>query len=145
MIEGVLLGTAVGDALGLPMEGLSAGVIEKRFRHLDRYQLFLGRGWVSDDTEQSALVAQSLVVGRGELEPTVRAFRRSMVGWFLRLPWGIGWATNSSGKYLLVPFACKLRKCCINLKPLAIITYDVGSHHLRPRYAQKQHARILAR
>lgn len=93
MIEGVLLGTAVGDALGLPMEGLSAGVIEKRFRHLDRYQLFLGRGWVSDDTEQSALVAQSLVVGRGELEPTVRAFRRSMVGWFLRLPWGIGWAT----------------------------------------------------
>jgi ADP-ribosyl-[dinitrogen reductase] hydrolase len=91
--EAVLLGTAIGDALGLACEGLSARVIAKRFGRVDRYRFFGATGRVSDDTEQSALVAQSLVRGRGELDDTVRAFRRAMVGWFWRLPWGIGWAT----------------------------------------------------
>ncbi len=92
-LAGTLLGTALGDALGLPMEMLSAKVIARRFPRLDRFHL-LGRvGFVSDDTEQSALVAQNLARHPGDIDGCVRAFRRSLLGWFLRLPWGIGLGT----------------------------------------------------
>ena len=92
-LAGALLGTALGDALGLPMEMLSARVIARRFPRLDRFHL-LGRvGFVSDDTEQSALVAQSLARHPRDPDGVVRAFRRSLLGWFLRLPWGIGLGT----------------------------------------------------
>lgn len=89
----VLLGTAVGDALGLAAEGLSAAAIARRWGRLDRYR-FLGRGgFVSDDTEQSALAAQALARHPDDPERFARSFRRSLVGWFWRLPWGIGMAT----------------------------------------------------
>ncbi|HVY31241.1 MAG TPA: ADP-ribosylglycohydrolase family protein [Polyangiaceae bacterium] len=92
-LAGVLLGTAVGDALGLPMEGMSAAAIARRYRRIDGYSLLGRRGFVSDDTEQSALVAACLSRHPDSLERCVRAFRRSLLGWFLRLPWGIGWGT----------------------------------------------------
>jgi ADP-ribosyl-[dinitrogen reductase] hydrolase len=95
-IAGTLLGTAVGDALGLPCEGMSAKRIARRFGRLDRYHLIGRTGYVSDDTEQSALVAQSLAKHPGDPERCARAFRRSLVGWFWRLPWGIGMATIRS-------------------------------------------------
>ncbi len=89
----VLLGTAVGDALGLAAEGMSARAIARRWGRLDRYR-FLGRsGFVSDDTEQSALAAQALARHPDDPERFARAFRRSLVGWFWRLPWGVGMAT----------------------------------------------------
>jgi ADP-ribosylglycohydrolase len=92
-IAGALLGTALGDALGLPMEMMSARVIARRFPRLDRFHLLGRTGFVSDDTEQSALVAQSLARAPGDLAGVVRAFRRSLLGWFARLPWGIGFGT----------------------------------------------------
>ncbi len=92
-LAGVLLGTAMGDALGLPTEGMSAAAVARDYPALERYR-WLGRtGFVSDDTEQTALVAQSLVRSPRDLEAFVRVFRRSLLGWFLRLPWGIGLAT----------------------------------------------------
>jgi ADP-ribosyl-[dinitrogen reductase] hydrolase len=95
-LAGTLLGTAVGDALGLPCEGMSARRIARRFGKLDRYRLLGRTGYVSDDTEQSALVAQSLARHPADPERCARAFRRSLVGWFWRLPWGIGMATIRS-------------------------------------------------
>jgi ADP-ribosyl-[dinitrogen reductase] hydrolase len=92
-LAGTLLGTALGDALGLPMEMLSARVIARRFRTLDRFYLLGRMGFVSDDTEQSALVAQSIARHPRDRDAAVRAFRRSLLGWFLRLPWGIGLGT----------------------------------------------------
>ena len=57
----------------------------------------LGRtGFVSDDTEQTALLAQSLVRHPADLDRCVEAFRKSLLGWFCRLPWGIGRATLRS-------------------------------------------------
>jgi len=50
-------------------------------------------GIVSDDTEQTALVAQCLARYPGDRAKFIRAFRRALLGWFLRMPWGIGWAT----------------------------------------------------
>jgi ADP-ribosyl-[dinitrogen reductase] hydrolase len=89
----VLLGTAVGDALGLAAEGMSAEAIARRWGRLDRYRLLGARGVVSDDTEQSALVAQALARHPGDPARCAAAFRRSLVGWFWRLPWGVGMAT----------------------------------------------------
>jgi len=106
-LEGCLLGCAVGDALGLPCEGLSPATIAQRFMPLDRYRLLGRAGFVSDDTEQSALVVQALCKAhvRGGVDVdaapladhVVRAFRWSLLGWFWRLPFGIGLATLRAG------------------------------------------------
>jgi ADP-ribosyl-[dinitrogen reductase] hydrolase len=101
-LTGVLLGTAVGDALGLVCEGMSAKRIARRFGRLDRFHLLGRTGYVSDDTEQSALVAQSLARHPADSARCAGAFRRSLLGWFWRLPWGIGMATiRSSFKIML--------------------------------------------
>jgi ADP-ribosyl-[dinitrogen reductase] hydrolase len=96
-IAGCLLGTAVADALGLPYEGMSPSRAGRRYLRLQGrvrgYSLVGSRGYVSDDTEQSALVAQALCAGRDDVAAIVRRFRRSLLGWFLRLPFGIGFAT----------------------------------------------------
>ncbi|HXX93592.1 MAG TPA: ADP-ribosylglycohydrolase family protein, partial [Planctomycetota bacterium] len=92
-LTGTLLGTALGDALGLPAEGMSARRIARRFGRVHRFHLLGRTGFVSDDTEQSALVAQSLARHPGDRDLCVRAFRRSLLGWFWRLPWGVGLAT----------------------------------------------------
>jgi ADP-ribosylglycohydrolase len=92
-LVGALWGTALGDALGLPAEGMSPRAIERRFGRVDRFRLLGSIGFVSDDTEQSALVAQSLLRAPDDVERFVAAFRRSLLGWFVRLPFGIGLAT----------------------------------------------------
>ena len=52
-VQGCLLGTAFGDALGLAYEGMSRKRIARRFKMPLRYHLLPGnRGMVSDDTEQ---------------------------------------------------------------------------------------------
>jgi ADP-ribosylglycohydrolase len=61
-LAGTLLGTALGDALGLPAEGMSARAIARRFGRMDRFRLLGRTGFVSDDAELSALIAQSLVL-----------------------------------------------------------------------------------
>lgn len=84
-----LLGLAVGDALGFPLEGLKPSQIARRFPDLSRYR-FLGRtGYVSDDTEQAVMVAEALLEG-GDPVP---AFRHKLRAWFCTLPPGIGAAT----------------------------------------------------
>lgn len=92
-LTGTLLGTALGDALGLPAEQLSAEAVTRRFADLDRFHLLGKTGYVSDDTEQAALVAQSLLRCPEDPAGCTKAFRQSLLGWFSRLPWGIGAAT----------------------------------------------------
>ena len=95
-VLGSLIGVALGDAVGLPFEGLSMKRVQRRFDGAVRCQLVGRIGFVSDDTEQSALVAQSLARGGSDDAACVGWFRRSMVGWFARLPFGIGGATLRS-------------------------------------------------
>ena len=95
-LSGVLLGTAVGDALGLACEGMSAKAIARRFGVVNRYRILGRTGFVSDDTEQSALIAQSLARFPDDLDACARDFRRALLGWFFRLPWGVGRATIRS-------------------------------------------------
>jgi ADP-ribosyl-[dinitrogen reductase] hydrolase len=95
-LRGVLLGTALGDALGLPAEGMDARVIARRFGRIDRFRLLGHTGFVSDDTEQSALVAESLLLHSEDPEACARQLAKALCGWFWRLPWGVGLATLRS-------------------------------------------------
>ncbi|MFO0910019.1 MAG: ADP-ribosylglycohydrolase family protein [Isosphaeraceae bacterium] len=95
-LAGTLLGTSLGDALGLPCEGMTARQIARRFGVLDRFHILGRTGYVSDDTEQSALVAQSLARYPDDVDGCIQAFRQSLFGWFCRLPWGVGLATARS-------------------------------------------------
>ena len=65
-IVGSILGTAIGDALGLAYEGVSRSRVPKLFGDPSQYHLVLGaRGMVSDDTEHTCMVAQALI-GSGD-------------------------------------------------------------------------------
>ena len=115
-LAGALLGTALGDALGLPCEGMSARSIARRFQSIDRFRLLGKTGFVSDDTEQSSLIAQSLARHPDNLDACVRAFRRSLLGWFCRLPWGVGLAT--------------VRSCCrigLGISPSGVMSAGNGA------------------
>ncbi|MEI8371696.1 MAG: ADP-ribosylglycohydrolase family protein [Planctomycetota bacterium] len=92
-LTGILLGTAVGDALGLPAEGLSPRRRQRLMTGPWRHRLLFDRGMVSDDTEHALFVAQSLLKCLDD--PTV--FQRRLAWhlrwWFAGLPAGIGMAT----------------------------------------------------
>ncbi|MGV3617763.1 MAG: ADP-ribosylglycohydrolase family protein [Fimbriimonas sp.] len=101
-MQGCLLGTAVGDALGLPREGLRRGRAGRMFPGPIRHRLFFGRGMVSDDTDHCRMVAQCLHEAEGDVERFRLLFARRLKGWFLTLPAGIGLATVKACLRLLV-------------------------------------------
>jgi ADP-ribosyl-[dinitrogen reductase] hydrolase len=94
IIAGALLGTLVGDALGLPREGLSRGQAALRFgRGPLRHQLLFGRGLGSDDTEHACMVGQALLAHPDDASAFARNLGWRLRGWLLTLPAGIGRAT----------------------------------------------------
>jgi ADP-ribosylglycohydrolase len=92
-VVGCLLGTAVGDALGLPAEGISRRRQRRLFPRLDRHHFLFGYGMVSDDTEHACLTAQALIRSGGEPELFLPDLARRMRWWIAGLPAGIGLAT----------------------------------------------------
>lgn len=90
---GCILGTAVGDALGLAAEGMSRRRQRCFFPCLDRPRFFCGKGMVSDDTEHTCMVAQALIVAGGDLDRFTRSLAWRLRFWLLGLPAGIGRAT----------------------------------------------------
>ena len=92
-IAGCLLGAAIGDALGLPMEGLSRRRRQRMYPLIDGHRFFWGRGMVSDDTEHLCLTAQALTVSAGAPDIFARDLGRRLKWWLAGLPAGIGLAT----------------------------------------------------
>ena len=92
-IQGCLWGTAVGDALGLPMEGLSRERQARMFPDLTRYHFLFGQGMVSDDTEHTWMVAKALLESGGTPETFGRSLARQMRWWLVGVPAGVGLAT----------------------------------------------------
>lgn len=93
-IVGCLLGGAVGDAIGLPYEGLSREVIAARIGAAPlRHALICGRGMLSDDTEHACMTAQALLAGGGDPRRFMRSLAWRLRGWLLGLPAGIGLGT----------------------------------------------------
>jgi len=80
-ILGCLLGTAVGDSVGLACEGLSKRRQRRLFPEITGPSLVFQRGMVSDDTEHACMVAQALIASAGEVD----AFTRSLAHGFRRL------------------------------------------------------------
>jgi ADP-ribosylglycohydrolase len=104
-IAGLLLGTAVGDALGLPAEGLSRQRLARlgwngRWRH----RFFFGRGMTSDDTEHTILVAETLLRSRGDSREFARRLAWRLRLWLLAVPAGIGFATLRACLKLCIGF-----------------------------------------
>lgn len=96
-LVGLLLGTAVGDALGLPAEGLRPATIRKlRWAGNWRHRLLPGRGMWSDDTEHTIMLAQALVVSEGDPTKFARSMAWELRWWLLGLPAGVGLATLRS-------------------------------------------------
>lgn len=95
-LAGCLLGTAVGDSIGLPFENLSRRSVEKLARGPLSQSLLFGRGLLSDDTEHTQMVGLSLL----EAGPDPASFRRRLASrlrwWLLAGPPGVGSATARS-------------------------------------------------
>ena len=103
-IESSLLGTAIGDALGLPYEGLTAERGRKLIGYPDRFRFLPGRGMVSDDTEHACIVAQCLIAAAGNEGVFEAELAKRLRRWFLAMPAGIGRATLRSCVKLCVGF-----------------------------------------
>ncbi len=92
--QGCLLGLAVGDCLGAPVEGLDKWQIERRYGRLTE---MLGGGWLSldrgehtDDTAMMLCIARS-IVEKGGFDPEDVASK--FLDWFNAGPVGIGRTT----------------------------------------------------
>jgi ADP-ribosylglycohydrolase len=93
-IAGLLLGTAVGDALGLPAEGLSRQrLIRLGWNKPWRHRFLCGHGMTSDDTEHTILVAETLLQNQQDAKAFSRRLAWRLRLWLLAAPAGIGLAT----------------------------------------------------
>jgi ADP-ribosyl-[dinitrogen reductase] hydrolase len=90
-LRGALIGTAIGDSVGLPWEDLHARYPRGRVQE-GRFPM-IGRGVLSDDSEQSFLVACALAEAGLDPDRAADRFARRMRWWFLGLPPGIGFGT----------------------------------------------------
>jgi ADP-ribosylglycohydrolase len=90
---GLILGQAVGDALGLPYEGLSTPRASKLLGPPDRYRFLAGKGMVSDDTEHLCMTAQALLACPDDADAFARSLAWRLRLWLVALPAGTGLAT----------------------------------------------------
>lgn len=104
-VKQVLLGTAVGDSLGLPTEGLSRQRIQKKCPHPLCQNLIFGKGMISDDTEHTVFVLQSLLQHSDDVKKFQKALAWKLRWWLLCLPAGIGFATLRSIIKLWIGFS----------------------------------------
>src|SRR6185312_926598 len=93
-LTGALLGTAVGDALGLPREGLSRRRARRLFGDSPiEHRFLLGRGMVSDDTEHACMTAQALLAAPDDPARFARSLAWRLRGWLAAMPAAVGWGT----------------------------------------------------
>lgn len=102
---GVLLGTAVGDALGLPAEGLSRARLQRRWPGPWKHRFLAGRGMISDDTEHTLFVAQALLASPHDATAFQCHLAWKLRLWLLGVPAGIGLATLRSVLKLWLGFS----------------------------------------
>jgi ADP-ribosylglycohydrolase len=85
---GALYGLAVGDALGMPTQGLPRATVSRLFGSLNGFhagpaenELSAGlpAGRTTDDTDQAVIVAECLVAGGGRADPHLLA--RRLLAW----------------------------------------------------------------
>ncbi len=93
-LTGARLGTAVGDALGLPREGLSRRRAERLYGSGPlQHRFVLGRGMLSDDTEHACMTAQALLAAPEDEARFARSLAWRLRGWLAAMPAAVGWGT----------------------------------------------------
>ena len=93
-IHGLLIGVAIGDAVGLSREGLSRCAALKMFgRPKLVYRLLPGVGIYSDDTQLMLMAAQSILNSFSDWRPFSRSYLSRLACYPLSLPAGAGKAT----------------------------------------------------
>lgn len=93
-IRGMFLGTAIGDALGMPVEGFSLETIRERYGKLANYVSSKGHKWLdglplgswTDDTHLTLAVARALIEDQqftlmGQVKHHVKAMDTNTTGW----------------------------------------------------------------
>lgn len=90
----LLIGMALGDAIGLPREGLRPERAQRMFGPPPlRHRLILGKGMCSDDTEHACMTAAALLRSRDDVRRFTRSLAWYLRMWFTCLPGGVGMAT----------------------------------------------------
>lgn len=92
-IFGCILGTALGDAVGLKREGLSRDRAIWLHGESPSPDLLFQRGFCSDDTEHTVLVGCAMLASGGEVERFRDRFASDLRIWLMTLPAGIGMGT----------------------------------------------------
>lgn len=93
-IDGLFVGLAVGDSIGLATEGLRPSRIRSRgWGEAIKHRFLPGRGMWSDDTEHAIMLAQSLLKSSGNERDFIRSFAWELRWWILGMPAGCGMAT----------------------------------------------------
>ena len=112
-IVGCILGTAVGDAMGLVYEGLSRQRQLRMFSAIEGYRFLCNKGFTSDDTEHTCMLAQALIeTGNYHIDYVEKKFVANFAWrlrfWLLGLPAGIGMATLKAILKLWLGFTGRL-------------------------------------
>ncbi len=95
-LEGCLIGCAVGDSICLPYEGIAPKRLVRMIRIPLRHRFLFGCGMVSDDTDLSIFVGQSLASNPTDPDQFARSLAWRLRFWLFCLPAGIGMATLKS-------------------------------------------------
>ncbi len=114
--RGMILGTAVGDAVGLPAEGIGKSRARRMFRGPWRHRFVLDGGMVSDDTEHTIFAMQCLLTHAGDPDRFIRRLAMCLRWWLLSLPAGIGMATGRA-----------IMKLCIGFPPRQSGVFSAGN------------------
>jgi ADP-ribosylglycohydrolase len=104
-LEACLLGGALGDSVGLPLEGIRAARIKKLRTPPLHQSLIAGKGMVSDDTEHAVMTILSLGQAGNDPEQFARKLASRLRWWLASLPAGIGLATAKSIIRLSIGFS----------------------------------------
>lgn len=94
VLQDFLLGTMVGDAIGLPFEGMSGSRVHAKLRNRSLgHRLLPGSEMVSDDTEHALLTLAAWQRSEARSECFPSSLASELRWWFLAVPAGTGLAT----------------------------------------------------
>lgn len=82
----------VGDAMGLPYEGLTSRTREIVYKDIFRFHFLRGKGFVSDDTDHMLLTLRAFLSTETS-EQFTSQLAKNLQKWLLTLPPGVGFGT----------------------------------------------------
>lgn len=97
-IHGLLLGMAIGEALGLPLKGLcGASVVRVVRRRALRYRFWPGQGLYNSHTQLALMAGQAILRSRSVSSDCHRRFRSRLRWYVLAGPAGVNRITFAAG------------------------------------------------